>query len=397
MTETASPSSPPTWTRRPPRPVDDRVVAGVAAAVGRWLGVDPTLVRVAFVVLAVAGGWGILLYLVGWAVLPEGRPDAAPAPPAAPGDPRRAVGLGLVVLGLLLLLRDIGAGFADAVVWPIALLGVGLAFTWRQTGHRPGGRLGGEGTDVARVVAGVVVASTGIGLLLAANLPARDVITGAVAAAVVVGGLLLVFGPWWWRLASDLAEERRARIRAAERAEVAAHLHDSVLQTLALIQRRADDDVEVARLARAQERELRAWLYGATDVATGGLRAAIEAAAAEVEDRFGARIEVVVVGDRPLDERRAALVAAAREAMVNAAKFAGTHQVSVFVEVADDRVEAFVRDRGAGFEPDSVAPDRRGIAESIQGRMARVGGRATVVSAPGDGAEVELVLPEGPA
>lgn len=381
--------------RRPTRPRDDRVVAGVAAGVGRWLGVDAAVVRVGFVVLAVAGGWGVVLYLAGWALLPE-PPPGGPEPPARrPPDATRAAGFGLVVLGVLLVLRATGAGFVDAVVWPVALLGVGLAVTWQQVGDRDPGRPGRDGADVARVVVGVVVAAAGIGFLLAANLPARDVLTGAVAAAVVIGGLLLVFGPWWWRLASDLAEERRERIRAAERAEVAAHLHDSVLQTLALIQRRSDDGAEVARLARAQERELRAWLYGRPDRPVGGLRDAVESAAAEVEDRFGTRIEVVVVGDRPLDERHAALVAAAREAMVNAAKFSGTSRASVFVEVGDDGVAAYVRDRGVGFDPDAVPPDRRGITDSIRARMARVGGRAEVVSAPGEGAEVELVLPGG--
>jgi signal transduction histidine kinase len=367
----------------------------VASGLGRWLGVDAAVVRVGFVVLAVAGGWGLVLYLIAWVVLPE-PPPGGTVPVRHPPDPTRAAGFGLVVLGVLLVLRTSGPGFVDAVVWPVALLGVGLAVTWQQVGRRPAARGRGEGREggeVLRVVAGVVVATAGIGLLLGANLPARDVLTGAVAAAVVIGGLLLVFGPWWWRLASDLAEERRERIRAAERAEVAAHLHDSVLQTLALIQRRSDDGAEVARLARGQERELRSWLYGRADRPVGGLRDAVESVAAEVEDRFGARIEVVVVGDRPLDERHAALVAAAREAMVNAAKFSGTHRASVFVEVGDDAVAAYVRDRGVGFDPDAVADDRRGIADSIRARMARVGGRAEVVSAPGEGAEVELVLP----
>jgi len=302
------------------------------------------------------------------------------------------VGLALVVLGALLILRQLGLGFVDAVVWPIALLGVGVALTWDQVGSPA---LGDDArrVDVVRVVAGVVITVAGVALVLGANLPGRDVVVGLLAAVVVVGGLVLVFGPWIWRLARDLADERRERVRAAERAEMAAHLHDSVLQTLALVQRRSDDPVEVARLARRQERELREWLYG-TPGRSGphALRDAIDRAAAEVEDLHGVRVEAVVVGDRPVDDAIGALVAAAREAMVNAAKFSGEPRVSVFVEVGPDRVEAFVRDRGRGFDPARVDPDRRGIADSIRGRMERVGGSAEVVSAPGEGTEVGLWL-----
>src|SRR5207248_1017 len=170
----------------------------------------------------------------------------------------------------------------------------------------------------------------------------------AVLAAVV--GLALITGPWWWRLARDLADERRARVRAQERAELAAHLHDSVLQTLALIQAKANQPRQVQRLARAQERELRTWLFGRPQQdGDGTLARAVEVAAAEVEDLHATSIDVVAVGDAPLDDRLAAVVAAAREAMVNAAKFAGVERVQVFVEVEGERVTVFVRDRGVGF------------------------------------------------
>jgi signal transduction histidine kinase len=219
----------------------------------------------------------------------------------------------------------------------------------------------------------------------------RAALNGLLAVLVAVVGLGLITGPWWWRLARDLGDERRARVRAQERAELAAHLHDSVLQTLALIQSRAAQPREVQRLARAQERELRGWLFGRPeangDRTFGG---AVEAAAAEVEDMHATSIDVVVVGDAALDERLAAVVAAAREAMVNAAKFAGVDQVQVFVEVEGDRATVFVRDRGVGFDPGAVDPDRRGVSESIVGRMARHGGTAAVRSSPGQGTEVEL-------
>jgi signal transduction histidine kinase len=188
-----------------------------------------------------------------------------------------------------------------------------------------------------------------------------------------------------------LAAERAERVRSQERAELAAHLHDSVLQTLALMQKRADDPREVAALARRQERELRAWLNGRRpDEAS--LAAALEAAAQEVEDDHGVPIDVVTVGDVPLGERSAALVAAAREALVNASKFAGPEPISLYAEVEGDRIEAFVRDRGPGFDPAAVPEDRRGVRESIVGRMERHGGRATVHAAPGQGTEVELVM-----
>lgn len=171
-----------------------------------------------------------------------------------------------------------------------------------------------------------------------------------------------------------------------------AHLHDSVLQTLALVQKRADDPRAVAALARTQERELRAWLAGRE----GGherLAAALEELASEVEQSHGVPVEVVVVGDRELDHRGEALVAASREAMINAAKFGGGSTVDVYAEASDDEVQVYVRDRGPGFEPDAVPADRRGVRESIVGRMDRHGGRAAIHSAPGSGTEVELTLP----
>jgi signal transduction histidine kinase len=205
-----------------------------------------------------------------------------------------------------------------------------------------------------------------------------------------VVALAVIFAPFVVRLGRSLAAERSERIRSQERAEVAAHLHDSVLQTLALVQKRADDPRAVAHLARRQERELRNWLLGRADSGSGTVRAALEASAAEVEEAHGASVDVVAVGDRELDERGIALVAAAREAMVNAAKHAGG-AVSVYAESNDEHTKIFVRDRGAGFEPDAVPADRRGIAESIVGRMERHGGRATVHSSP-EGTEVELEL-----
>jgi signal transduction histidine kinase len=203
----------------------------------------------------------------------------------------------------------------------------------------------------------------------------------------------VIFAPWIVRLVRSLASERAQRIRSQERAEMAAHLHDSVLQTLAMVQRRAGEPQDVAALARRQERELRAWLAGRPSPGqAAGLAPALEAAAAEVEERHGVPVEVVAVGDRPLDDGAEAVVAAAREAMTNAAKFGGGSPVDVYAESSSERLQVFVRDRGPGFDPTAVPADRRGVRESIVGRMARHGGRATITSAPGAGTEVELVI-----
>jgi signal transduction histidine kinase len=213
---------------------------------------------------------------------------------------------------------------------------------------------------------------------------------GALAPGGVAVALVAIVGPWLWRLASERDAERLERIRTQERAEVAARVHDSVMQTLALIQRHVEDPRRVATLARQQERELRAWLYGRRSDADATLVGAVDAAAAEVEQLHGVPVEVVSAGDVPLDDRLAALVLAAREAMTNAAKFARVSAVSVYVEVGDQAASVFVRDRGVGFDPASVPPDRLGLRESIERRMVRHGGSATVTSAPGAGTEVEL-------
>jgi signal transduction histidine kinase len=210
--------------------------------------------------------------------------------------------------------------------------------------------------------------------------------------AVVLIAFTVILAPWWIRLVRGLAQERAERIRSQERAEVAAHLHDSVLQTLALVQKRADDPREVAALARRQERELRAWLNNTRPSGTATLAGALETAAAEVEADHHVPIDVVTVGDGPLDDRATALVAAAREALVNASKFAGPEPISLYAEVENGRAEVFVRDRGPGFDPEEAAKDRRGVKDSIIGRMERHGGQATIHSTPGSGTEVELVM-----
>jgi signal transduction histidine kinase len=364
------------------------VVGGVCAGLAERMQIDPIILRLGFVVAAAAGGFGVLLYAVLWVALPTSAESARRLPRlnAAPGTWEVAAGMGLLVLAALLVARNLGAWVGDALVWPVVLVCAGGALLWHQSGRPvPRAAVGPAALGAALVVGGALVFL----YLNDALRPARDVVL-AVVVVLVAGAIILA--PWWLRLWRGLASEREARIRSQERAEVAAHLHDSVLQTLALVQRRAEDPKSVSTLARRQERELRAWLNGQRPPGEGDtLVAALERVAAEVEDAHGVTVEIVTVGDRPLDERTEALAAAAREAITNAAKFAG--DVDVFADASGDGAQVFVRDRGPGFDPEHVPPDRRGVRESIVGRMQRHGGRATVHARVGEGTEVELELP----
>ena len=371
------------------RPAQGRVLAGVCAGVAARIGTDPLLVRVGFIAAATTG-LGFVLYALGWALMPADDSGAA-VRRIRTGRAAVEVGLGagLLVLSVLLTMRGLGLWFSDAVAWPLSLIAAGGALLWRQSQTRPSAETPREATepspltlpDVSRTGVGIalVIGAAFVFLQVTGALgAARDVALGAVAVAVVLG---VIFAPFLVRLV-------RERVQQRERAEVAAHLHDSVLQTLALVQKQADDPAQVAALARRQERELRAWLSGRTQ-AQGNLVAALEHVAGEVEGAHGVPVEVVASGDRPVAE---ALVAAAREAMTNAAKHGGGGLVSVFVEAHEDGARVFVRDRGPGFEPDAIADDRRGVRESIVGRMERNGGGARIGTAPGGGTEVELWL-----
>lgn len=371
----------------------DRWVAGVAGGVARALGIDPLVVRVAFGLLSFAGGTGVFLYGLAWALVPEGD---------VPGTRRRpdrrtleqAVGVGMVTVGLLLVLRRLGFFFPDEFVWPAALVVTGAAVAWSKLDGRGADLLDGGKGVVVRLVAGAVLLSVGIGSFVAHD--ERFVVITQVLVAVVAAtvGAALLAGPWILGLARQLADERRQRIRADERAEVAAHLHDSVLQTLALIQRRAASPSDTVALARRQERELREWLHGRRrEVDEDTVAISLRAVADEVEADHAVAVDVVVVGDARTTPATAALVGAVREAVVNAAKHAGVDTVSVYGEVGEAEVTAFVRDRGRGFDVDAVPADRQGIGESIVGRLSRHGGRAEITSGQGEGTEVVLTLP----
>ena len=377
----------------PARSDDARVVGGVAGALGEVVGLDPVIVRLVFVVLAFTFV-GFPLYLVLWFLMPTAGSAPEVVPSLDEARLRGLIGAGLVGLGSIVIVRRLGVALLpDAIVWPVVIITVGLALLAWQLGTGRDDKVRDvlleQRWTVARVVVGVLVIGIGLASFFAANMSLSGLGGGLIAFALVAAGLGLMFGPWIWLLARDLQAERRRRMRADERAEVAAHLHDSVLQTLSLIQR-TDDATEAARLARRQERELRSWLYGRHARPETDLQVAVEQATAEVEDRYGVPIEVVVVGEAALDEGGRALVAAMAEALTNAAKFSAADRISVFVEVDDEAVEAFVRDKGMGFDRADVAEDRLGLVESIEGRMQRAGGQAEITSEPGRGTEVLL-------
>jgi signal transduction histidine kinase len=396
-------------------------IGGVAAGIARRFGIDVSLVRLAFVVATAAGGFGLGAYLLAWILIPSGESGSGRSRlPTGRAAVEVALGTGLLLLAALLTFRELGIWFSDAIVWPLVLIASGGALLWRQSlggpaepptqppaSGQPDARAPRTAAEAAvaesrRAAAAISRTGIGIALVIAAGFvflqatgalgAARDVVLALLATVVVLG---VIFAPWVVRLVRSLTQERAQRIRSQERAEMAAHLHDSVLQTLAMVQRSAGDPNEVAAIARRQERELRAWLAGRPAPGQAArLAAALEAAAADVEERYGVPVEVVVVGDRDLDGNHEAIVAAAREAMTNAAKFGGGSTVDVYAESDPGRTQVFVRDRGPGFDPAAVQGDRRGVRDSIVGRMQRHGGRARVANAPGGGTEVELVLEE---
>jgi signal transduction histidine kinase len=408
--------------RRAYRDADAAILGGVAAGLAEHLRLPVLWVRAGFMGLAVMGGFGVVFYAGLWMVLPTRRhfDDQAPGLAAAerqgkrPGRIRRLSDLGpLVAMGAIALgiagFLAIATG-QGALFWPALLAVAGIAVLWRQADEAQRERwLDSSGRiSVVRAVVGLGgVASyvrllAGV-LLLVAAVTVFSVASGDWAAARNVGlaailclvGLGFIVGPWLFRLSSDLSEERTERIRSQERADVAAHLHDSVLQTLALIQKSAQDPATVARLARSQERDLRAWLFDSTGGDTTTLAAALRTLAGEVDDAYGVPVEVVCVGDSPASEQLRPIVLAAREAAVNAARHSGADKVDVYAEATPSRIEVFVRDRGTGFDPDTVAGDRHGLRDSILGRMERHGGTAEVRSRPGGGTEIRLTQPLG--
>ncbi|GAA1610008.1 ATP-binding protein [Kribbella karoonensis] len=416
--------------RRAYRRTEGRVIAGVAGGVADHLGISDTVVRLVLIATTVSGGFGVLIYAALWFLMPLApervpgapglaahtrsgmRTDEQPAPVTEAKERKREKSRGqlpalvAIGIGLLILLQVAGFGIAGKLFWPLVFAATGLALIWRQADEAQKdkwtqdirvpilGLVLGKGgwKSLVRIAVGLVLLGTAVTLFLVQNGRLQMVGDVLIALLLAVVGIGVIAGPWVHRLTRDLNAERAERVRSQERADMAAHLHDSVLQTLALIQKQAEDPKAVARLARSQERELRSWLYDEEHDADQTVAGAAKQAAAEVEDSHGVPVEVVTVGDCDLTEQLASMVRAARESMVNAAKHSGAAKIDVFVEVDGDRVEMFVRDRGKGFAVDEVPDDRLGLRHSVMGRMERHGGRATVRSDPETGTEVRLEM-----
>ena len=393
------------------RDTADRLAGGVAAGMAAWRGVSVNTVRIVFVLVAlVTGGFGVPIYVAAWLLIPAAGEDSSIASRARTDSRGIALAAGLASLlaFLLFVVGVFNTGWPSSWAWPQVVSVAGLTLIWRNaspdeqaTLRRLAEPLSAAASPVRPdrrsairlALAGLFIFG-GAGWLASAH-ESLALLRPLGGAVLVIAGLVLLLGPWWLRIGRDLVLERQAKIRAQERLDIAARIHDSVLQTLALIQRRADDPQKVVQLARLQERELRSWLFEgrSPDEADMTLTVGVRQIQEDVESRYGVPVEAVTVGDCELDEDLNALLAAAREATVNAAKWSGASEISLFAEVEPDAVSIVVRDRGKGFDPSAVPEDRKGLAESVHGRMTRRGGTALVTSAEGEGTKVTLKMP----
>ncbi|MHB1251428.1 MAG: ATP-binding protein [Acidimicrobiales bacterium] len=404
---------------RPERPYrrndDGAVLGGVCGGLARRLGVETRPVRLMALVSVLALGVGVPAYFALWlGVTRRGETESIFSRTSS--DKREKEILFVVAVGaitLLIALQTLGRHAFGVFLWLMTLSALGALVTWRGCSDDERDHLREVLTDVVtrtssrsdrwqsvalRTGAGVIMTLWGMSLLSRVGNESGAAAYVLVGAGALVGGLFVLFAPWWIRTIRDLSFERRARARAQDRADMAAHVHDSVMQTLSLIQRSAHDPAEVTRLARLQERDLRSWLanpeaFGTSSSPPTTLRQSALAIEREVEDNYGVGVDVVVVGDCVLDESITALLAAGREATLNAAKWSGASNVSLYVEAEPGLVSMFVRDQGCGFDIDTVSSDRQGIRRSIRERMTRHGGSAVIRSVPEFGTEVELRLP----
>jgi signal transduction histidine kinase len=390
----------------------DRLGGGVAAGVAAWRGFNVTTIRIVFVLIAlVSGGWFVPVYVAGWLFLPAVGEQASIGSKArsdARGI-RLAIGLTSLLTLVLLAVSALNGGWFVGWAWPQVFSVAGLVLIWRNAPEDEQATLRrllepietaadssarGKWSALRLVLAGALLLGGVVWLFSAHKSLALLQPLGGVV--LVIAAIVLILGPWWLRIARDLVLERQAKVRLEERVDIAARVHDSVLQTLALIQRRADDPQKVIQLARLQERELRSWLFEGRDpneteadlTLTGGVRQIQQ----DIEARYGVPVEAVTVGDCELDDNLSALLAAAREATVNAAKWSGASVISLFAEVEPGEVSLVVRDKGKGFDPEAVPADRKGLAESVHGRMTRRGGTVTVITALGEGTKVTLKM-----
>jgi signal transduction histidine kinase len=384
-----------------------RIAGGVAAGRAAWKGYNVTTVRIVFVLIAlVTSGTGVALYVAAWLFLPAADQDVSIATKARTDSRGIALAAGLaVLLTLFLLVAGVfNDGWLAGWAWPQVFSIAGLTLIWRNSSaeeqaslkrmveplEAAAGGTSGSKLSMARIVLAGVLLIAGVSWL-ATDKKEIALLRPLGAVALVIAAIVLLLGPWWLRIGRDLVDERQARVRLEERAEVASRVHDSVLQTLALIQRQADDPQQVIALARVQERELRDVLFGGK--AADSFSSALRDVQQDVEARYGVQVEMVTVGDCSVTEPVGALVAAAREATVNAAKWSGVTVISLFAEVEADVASVVVRDRGKGFDPSVLPGDRKGVTESIRGRMRRFGGTAVITSVVGEGTKVTLTMP----
>lgn len=367
------------------RPRSGRVVAGVAAGLAVHLRVDVFYVRLAFIIGSFLSGLGAAVYAGLWMF---SKASEEVVLPPREQELSRSVYLLLALVGGagFVVSASFVSGLPTVVLVPLLLAGVGAVLAWQAYDR---------GLDSGRshltIVGGAVLMLAGIVVTIFYAERSGGFAAAIFAVLLTLAGAAALGVPLVVRLWDSLAEERAAKAASEERAEIASRLHDSVLQTLALIQKRSGDPAEVVRLARGQERELRQWLFDAEEKSAQSVFAAVETACGEVEDLFGVRIAPVTVGeDTALTEDTKAVVLAAREAMVNAAKHAGVEKLDVYAELLAGELSIFVRDRGAGFDPADIPADRHGIRDSIEGRMERIGGQARIRSTAGEGTEVSV-------
>jgi len=398
------------------RGAENAILGGVCGGLAIRLGIRERTVRVVFSLLALVSGLGLLLYMLLWFTLARSGEDRVIA--------QRILGrrrelhrtlLGLIVVVVtIIILYHLGIPNLGIYTWPVLLSAVGVVGIWR--GSSPDERRHLEDLVKSaplmripaaksrknlwlRVLLGSVLILVGLRSLSRLHGVFGGVTPQLFGTLIVIVGVLILLAPWWLETLSELSGERRERVRIEERANVAAHLHDSVLQTLTLIERAAGDETAVMRLARNQERELRQWLFepnhGANDAATSTYSSLLHGIENEIENDYGVKVELVIVGDGDLDANDAllALIAAGREAAINAAQWSGAGSISIFAEVESTSMTLFVRDLGKGFDVDAVPTDRQGIALSIRQRMAQHGGSASIKSILGAGTEVQLAVP----
>ena len=376
-------------------------MGGVCSGLAVHLGAPVLLLRFLIALLSVVGV-GIVVYLWLWVTVPEDSPEVTGSGTLSPGLVRLseeraaqvsrnrliATGVAFLVAAAVFVLLNASGTIDWRDLGAIVSIVVGIALVWSQSRQVRNWRSIGF---IGAVLGGIGLLSLGVVMVASRDNPPIILLRGGLIGAALVAGILFALVPMWLRTTKELSESEAQRVRESERADNAAHLHDSVLQTLTLIRASAEDPARVRAIALTEERELRAWLYTGHAQAADSLEAAVTEAVVGVESRYGVPVSAVVVGDMRPGPAELALVAALAEASQNAVRH-GAPPVSVYVEVRGRVVEAFVKDHGEGFDPGLIADDRHGVRDSIVGRMRRVGGEASIRSGA-RGTEISLRAP----